>query len=90
MASASAERIQAREAASSVLKDLKLAAFLFEVEAEGGEWSIEVGCQSRGGWVIVQLSASKEQLLATQFDRTVRRRMAGEWLNQLRICRRHR
>ncbi|SCZ64340.1 hypothetical protein [Thiohalomonas denitrificans] len=90
MASASAERIQAREAAAGVLKDLKLEAFLFEVEAEGGEWSIEVGCESHLGWTTIQLSASKERLLASQFSRTVRRRMAGEWLNRLGVCRRHR
>ncbi|MCW9088695.1 MAG: hypothetical protein OQK54_04095 [Gammaproteobacteria bacterium] len=50
MAINSSELIRAREAIESVLEQLDVDAYLFEVEPSGEQWELKVECAIEQGW----------------------------------------
>lgn len=63
------ELIAAKEAVATLLDELRLAAYLFEVEPRAGAWELRIECELEDGWRIAHLDIPREQLLASAGDR---------------------
>jgi len=82
------ELAQAREVVERVLEELRLDAYLFEVEPRPGQWEIRVECAVEGGWETCRLSADKEYLLRGVDDAVVHGVLIDNWREALAACRR--
>lgn len=82
----SADLIQAREAAAELLEELRLDAYLFEIEPRNGQWELRVECAIEEGWETMTLSVPKSLLLAGRDDRAARRRLLTDWRERLAAC----
>lgn len=84
------ELVIARDAANSIMEELGVEAYLFEVEPQGAhyELKVECACEADGGWVSLSLTLPKEKLL-TGFDNPeVKRRLFEYWDKKLGACKR--
>lgn len=76
---------QARERVGELLDSIGIAAYLFEVEAEGDGWRVVVECALDDvRWERVTLEASHAELNAVPPPNSV----ASTWGRRLRACRR--
>lgn len=66
------ELIAAKDAVVRLLEELRLAAYLFEVEPREGAWELRMECELEDGWRITHLDIPKEHLLASMYDAKVR------------------
>lgn len=66
------ELIAAKEAVARLLDELRLAAYLFEVEPREGDWEVRIECELEDGWRITHLEIPKGQILASAHDSKVR------------------
>jgi len=82
------ELAQARDVVARVLEELRLDAYLFEVEPLAGQWQIRVECAVEGGWETCRLSAGKEYLLRGVDDAVVHEVLIDNWREALAACRR--
>ncbi len=85
----SAEELRrAREATEGLLEEMGLAAYLYEVGQGETGWIIRVECAVANGWQVVEIPATKEDLLKAPSDARVRARLLQEWSDELGSCRR--
>jgi hypothetical protein len=82
------ELAQAREVVGRVLEELRLEAYLFEIEPHEGQWEIRVECAVDDGWETCRLSADKEYLLRGADDAVVHEVLTDNWREALAACRR--
>jgi len=82
------ELAQAREVVGRVLDELRLDAYLFEVEPHEGHWEIRVECPVAEGWETCRLTADKEYLLRGTDDAVVHAVLVDAWGDALADCRR--
>jgi hypothetical protein len=80
------ELARAREVVGSVLEELQLDAWLFEVEPREGQWEIRVECAVAGGWESCRLSAEKDYLLRGADDAVVHEVLVDSWGEALSAC----
>jgi hypothetical protein len=80
------ELAQAREVVSRVLEELRLEAYLFEVEPREGQWQIRVECAVEGGWGSCLLTADKEYLLRGTDDAITHAVLVDNWRDALADC----
>lgn len=80
------ELARAREVVSELLEELRLDAYLFEVEPRADELEVRVECAIADGWASYRLIAAKEQLLRGVDDATVRQRLLDDWRETLSDC----
>ena len=83
------ELATARETAMTILDELRLDAFLYEIEPRaGGTWeiTIECACQIDGGWERVVLQVPKAMLLDSFDDDIAKQRLFEYWKKQLSDC----
>ena len=66
------ELIAAKEAVARLLDELRLAAYLFEVEPCEGDWEVRIECELEDGWRITHLGIPKDQILASAHEPRVR------------------
>lgn len=85
-----AELAQTRETIADLLEELKLDAYLFEVEPHNGQWELKVDCaiDSSGAWETVILSIPKTLLLACREDTEARQQLLGDLRDRLTDCKR--
>jgi hypothetical protein len=81
-----AELAQAKEAVSTLLEQLGVAAYLFEIEPREDRWSLRIDCALDEGWQSVALPVDKSLLVASRNDVLVRERLLNEWRPQLGAC----
>ena len=88
MTLSSTELIKAREAASVLLEELGLDAYLFEVEPQNEhyELKIECACESNGGWATVSLTVPKDKMLQGFDDAAIKRQLYAYWAKKLASC----
>jgi hypothetical protein len=77
---------EAREVVRSLLEELRLEAYLFEVEPRGAAWEIRVDCGINGQWQSLTLTAASGQLTASREDDAVREALLSSWREPLRAC----
>jgi len=80
------ELARAREVVGGVLEELRLDAYIFEVEPGEGQWEIKVECAVADGWETCTLTAEKEYLLRGTDDAIVHQVLVDSWREALSDC----
>jgi hypothetical protein len=88
MALSIVEFAKVRDTVSELLDELRLDAYLFEIEPRDEQWELKVDCavEADGAWETITLSVSKQTLLLSRNDVPARRRMLTEWRERLAAC----
>jgi len=76
-----------RENVMALLDELKIEAYLFEIEPKEGQWEINVECAIKEGWEMFRLTAEKEYLLRGVDDAVARDVLLDNWREALSACR---
>ena len=82
------ETAAAREAISSLLEELGLAAYVFAIEPQEGQWQLKVECSIAEGWETVTVPVDVRTLLASRTEAEVRKNLLRTWDAKLAACRR--
>lgn len=79
---------KARDSANSILEELQLDAFIYEVEPRDDVWAltIECACKVDGSWKTVTLQVPKRMLLDSFDDDKAKRQLFEYWKNLLADC----
>jgi hypothetical protein len=80
------ELANAREIVRGLLEQLRLEAYLFEVEPHEPNWQIRVDCGIKEQWQSVVLEISFGQLSASREDGPERDALLTAWHKQLGAC----
>jgi hypothetical protein len=80
------ELAQVREVVTTLLDELQLDAYLFEVEPLEGQWEIKIECAVTGGWETVRLTATREILLRGSDDAVAHEVLLDNWREALAAC----
>jgi len=75
---------EARDTVQSLLEQLGLAAYLFEVEPRRGQWEVRVECAPNSGWQSSVLNVDEGWLDACRTDAGARDKLLDEWRRHLR------
>lgn len=86
MAVSMSELALAREVVGKILDELRLDAYLFEVQPCEGQWEVKIECATEGGWEAVRLGAAKEYLLRGADDAEVHQVLLDDWREALSAC----
>ena len=86
MAGLGADLEGATEAASALLKELGLEAYLFVIEPREGDWELKLECAVKEGWQTVTLSVDIRLLLASRTDSDARARLLRSWGAKFAAC----
>jgi uncharacterized protein YmfQ (DUF2313 family) len=84
------ELLKATDAVRTLLDQLRLSAYTFEVEPREGGWEVRVECAVAEGWQRSVLAADKASLLASAQDPGARERLLADWGKHLAACSRDR
>ena len=76
----------AREAVDSILDELHVDAYVFEVEPDSEIWEIVIECAIAEGWQRIKLSVSREHLLHSMDDAAIHQSLVATWRNRLASC----
>jgi len=77
------ELIAARDTVQSLLEQLGLAAYLFEVEPRADHWQVRVECAPDSGWQSSVFNVDEQWLAACRSDPAARERLLAEWRQRL-------
>jgi hypothetical protein len=81
MSISTVELAKARDSAGSILEELQLDAFLYEVEPRDDLWelTIECACKVDGSWKTITLQVPKRMLLGGFGDDKVKQQLFDYW-----------
>lgn len=84
------ELVTVREAANAILEELKLDAYLFEIEPQDSHYELLVECASEtnGGWASLSLTLPKDKILAGFDDANIKQQLFEYWNKKLSVCKR--
>ncbi|KPL27404.1 MAG: hypothetical protein AMJ72_09000 [Acidithiobacillales bacterium SM1_46] len=74
---------EARDTVESLLEQLGLRSYLFEVEPRGNHWEVRVECAPNSGWQSSVLSVGEGWLDACRIDNRARGKLLDEWRERL-------
>lgn len=79
---------KARDSANTLLEELQLDAFIFEVEPRDDVWelTIQCACDVDDGWETVVLQVPKQMLLDSIDDEKARQYLFEHWKKKLADC----
>jgi hypothetical protein len=80
------ELARAREIVGGLLDELRLDAYVFEVEPGDDGWDVRVECAVAEGWETCRLRAPKASLLGAADEAAARRRLLDDWAEVLSAC----
>lgn len=80
------ELAKAREVIRQLLDELKLDAYLFEVEPDENTLEIKIECAVQGGWETVKIPAEKALLLRAIDDADTYQSLLKQWRGTLSAC----
>ncbi len=83
------ELATAREIVRSLLDQLRLRAYLFEVEPGAAHWQVRVDCAVNAQWQSALLEVEHHQLMAAEHAGAARETLLAAWRQQLRACARN-
>ena len=88
MVVSTSELIKARDTASAILEELKLDAYIYEVEPQNGDWELKVecACDVDGGWEMVTLKVPKQMLLDSDRTHSAKESLFAYWRKKLNRC----
>lgn len=79
---------KARESANTILENLQLDAFIYEVEPRDDVWelTIECACEINGGWQTITLQVPKQMLLDSIDNHQAKQQLFEYWKKRLADC----
>ena len=79
---------KARETANTILQELRLDAYVYEVEPDNGNWELKVecACDINGGWETIILKVPRQMLLDSFDNETARHELFAYWKKKLGGC----
>ena len=79
---------KARESANTILEELQLDAFIYEVEPRDDVWelTIQCACDVDGGWETITLQVPKRMLLDSFDDNKAKQHLFEYWKKMLADC----
>lgn len=80
--------IQARETVTTLLDEIGLENYMFEIKPQQGRWDINLECNTDQGWECIQLSANEEYIVRGKDDAVLHQFLIDEWSEQLKHARR--
>jgi len=80
------ELTQAREVVDTILDELHVDAYIFEVEPNSEDWEIVIECAIAEGWQRIKLSALRENLLHSMDDAAIYESLLATWRDRLADC----
>lgn len=80
------ELAQAKEAVSTLLDQLGVAEYLFQVEPRNGLWEVCIDCAAEEAWQSLTLTVDVTDLLQVEHNATVRQQLVTEWAAKLYGC----
>jgi len=88
MSLSTVEIAQARDTANKILDELRLDAYIFELEPRDDVWelTIECACDIDGGWESIMLQIPKKMLLDSFDNETAKQRLFEYWKKMLADC----
>lgn len=82
------ELAEAKDAAASLLEQLGLLTYLFEVEPREDAWDMHVECvTSTGDWQAITFPVDAHRLRTSRADAAVRKELLAQWARHLAACR---
>jgi hypothetical protein len=87
MAFSGPELTGSRNAASAILEELGLDAYLFAVEPREGSWELTLECAVEEGWQTIKMPVDIHELLASRTDAGALSRLTASWGAKLAECR---
>ena len=81
--------IEARQAASLILEQLGIEAYLFEIEPKEETWELRVECATTDGWQSLILPVEEKLLLTSQQDAVARNQLREQWRTRFSACKIH-
>jgi len=81
------ELAEMRRTVETLLDELNLEAYLFEIEPKEGQWEIKIECAINEGWETCLLTAETDYLLHGIDDAIARRVLLDNWREALAACR---
>ena len=80
------EIANARENARSLLEELGLEAYLFELEPGAAHWQLRVDCAGDGHWQSLLIDVDADTLAAAATGGAARQQLLAAWGERLRSC----
>jgi hypothetical protein len=74
---------QARDTVESLLEQLGLTTYLFEVEPRAKHWEVRVECAPDSGWQSSVLNVDEDWLAACRTDTQARDKLLAQWRQRL-------
>jgi hypothetical protein len=74
---------QARDTVESLLEQLGLTTYLFEVEPRTDHWEVRVECAPDSGWQSSVLNVNEDRLAACRTDARARDELLAQWRKRL-------
>lgn len=81
----SEDLLQTREAARSLLDQLGLSAYLFEVEPGDVAWQVRVECAVDSKWQSITLHVEKQELIRSRTDKAEFQRLLVDWRRRFTV-----
>ncbi|MFQ5487614.1 MAG: hypothetical protein ACE5ET_04090 [Gammaproteobacteria bacterium] len=82
------ELAEARDIVQSLLDELGLQAYLFEIEPREQDWELRIDCAINGEWQSTRLQVAPQRLQACRSDCAARESLLAQWRPHLEYCRR--
>ena len=88
MSLSTSDLANARETARVILEELRLEAYLYEVEPKNDVWElkIECVCEIDGGWEMVTIKVPRQMLLDSHDDHSAKQSLLDYWRKKLAGC----
>jgi hypothetical protein len=77
---------QARDTLSSLLEEIGLENYVFEVEPKEKQWGVTIECEIDEGWERFELSASEDYITRGKDDAILHQFLLDEWGDALQAC----
>ena len=81
-----AELAQVRQVVQTLLDELGLDAYLFEVEPMEKKWEIKIECAVEEGWETFRLTTRKDYLLRGVDESVIHEMLIDDWREALSAC----
>ena len=81
------ELARVREEVAQLLDELRLDAYLFEVEPQNAHWEVKIECAVTEGWETFRLTAEKQNLLRARDNIETHKQLLNDWRSALTACR---
>ena len=82
------ELVKSRETANAILEELRLDAYIFEVEPKDEHCELKVECASEidGGWAVITLTVPTQKMLTGFDDLPTKHQLFEYWEKKLAVC----